>query len=182
MQCGCGTAYQKVSDTAGEITARRQDQVILYIMVERNRIIILSLSRLAPRCEQIFPHEFCSVEFASRSAARRRAPSSGESSGRAPALIFAAVSGGFWDSSLALDDRRSGSRQPRDGIDWRKMSQHCLTPVGRLLTYRESDRAWSRLTTVRRRSSLSSADGGRPGMSVGTRGAVADDPGAVAIP
>src|SRR3954469_2066132 len=93
-----------------------------------------------------------------------------------------AVSGGFWDSSLALDDRRSGSRQPRDGIDWRKMSQHCLTPVGRLLTYRESGRAWSRLTTVRRRSSLSSADGGRPGMSVGTRGAVADDPGAVAIP
>src|SRR4051794_6020243 len=55
----------KPSDTAGEITARRQSQAILCIMVELVRAGVLFSSNLAPRCEQIFPREFCSGEFAS---------------------------------------------------------------------------------------------------------------------
>src|SRR3954470_13135678 len=54
-----------VKDTAGEITARRQSQAILCIMVELVRAEVLFSSSLAPRCEQIFPREFGSGEFAS---------------------------------------------------------------------------------------------------------------------
>src|SRR3954451_24333020 len=55
----------KPQDTAGEITARRQSQAILCIMVELVRAEVLFSSSLAPRCEQIFPRAFCSGEFAS---------------------------------------------------------------------------------------------------------------------
>src|SRR4051794_19469712 len=54
-------------DTVGEITIRRQKPLVLRIMVEQGRTMILFLSGLAPRCEQIFPHRCCfsqSGEFA----------------------------------------------------------------------------------------------------------------------
>src|SRR3954447_6957814 len=49
----------KRSDTVGEITIRRQKPLVLRIMVEQGRIMILFLSELTPRCEQIFPHRCC---------------------------------------------------------------------------------------------------------------------------
>src|SRR4051812_10286244 len=59
--------YQKRTDTVGEITIRRQKPLVLRIMVEQGRTMILFLSGLTPRCEQIFPHRCCfsqSGEFA----------------------------------------------------------------------------------------------------------------------
>src|SRR4051812_5964047 len=52
-------------DTAGEITTRRKEWIIPRILVEMDRTRALFLSELALRCEQIFPREFCSGEFAS---------------------------------------------------------------------------------------------------------------------
>src|SRR3954451_3792212 len=49
----------KRSDTVGEITIRRQKPLVLRIMVEQGRTMILFLSELTPRCEQIFPHRCC---------------------------------------------------------------------------------------------------------------------------
>src|SRR3954468_14850250 len=46
-------------DTVGEITTRRQKPLVLRIMVEQGRTMILFLSGLTPRCEQIFPHRCC---------------------------------------------------------------------------------------------------------------------------
>src|SRR3954466_15614148 len=54
-----GCLSVKRSDTVGEITTRRQKPLVLRIMVEQGRIIILFLSGLTPRCEQIFPHRCC---------------------------------------------------------------------------------------------------------------------------
>src|SRR4051794_9068017 len=71
----------KRPDTAGEITTRRQTAPILCIMVELVGVEVLFSSSLAPRYEQIFSQRFCSDEFASRSAARGRAPSSEENVG-----------------------------------------------------------------------------------------------------
>src|SRR3954470_16462249 len=51
--------YQKPPDTVGEITIRRQKPLVLRIMVEQGRTMILFLSELTPRCEQIFPHRCC---------------------------------------------------------------------------------------------------------------------------
>src|SRR3954451_23812883 len=50
---------EKRSDTVGEITIRRQKPLVLRIMVEQGRTMILFLSELTPRCEQIFPHRCC---------------------------------------------------------------------------------------------------------------------------
>src|SRR5215204_7808731 len=47
------------SDTVGEITIRRQKPLVLRIMVEQGRTMILFLSGLTPRCEQIFLHRCC---------------------------------------------------------------------------------------------------------------------------
>src|SRR3954469_24703980 len=58
---------RKRSDTGGEITTRRQKPLVLRIMVEQGRTVILFLSGITPRCEQIFPHRCCfsqSGEFA----------------------------------------------------------------------------------------------------------------------
>jgi hypothetical protein len=52
-------------DTAGEITIRRKELHMLRISVEIDRTRALLLSELALRCEQIFPHRFCPIEFAS---------------------------------------------------------------------------------------------------------------------
>src|SRR3954454_4624785 len=52
-------------DTAGEITTRRKEWIIPRILVEMDRTRALFLSELALRCEQIFPREFCPIEFAS---------------------------------------------------------------------------------------------------------------------
>src|SRR4051812_19708488 len=56
---------QKGTDTAGQITARRQTAPILCIMVELVGVEVLFSSSLAPRYEQIFSQRFCSDEFAS---------------------------------------------------------------------------------------------------------------------
>src|SRR4051812_5928361 len=48
--------WRKRPDTVGEITIRRQKPLVLRIMVEQGRTMILFLSGLTPRCEQIFPH------------------------------------------------------------------------------------------------------------------------------
>src|SRR3954454_1700440 len=50
---------RKRSDTVGEITIRRQKPLVLRIMVEQGRTMVLFLSELTPRCEQIFPHRCC---------------------------------------------------------------------------------------------------------------------------
>src|SRR4051812_16751518 len=50
---------RKLPDTVGEITIRRQKSLVLRIMVEQGRTMILLLSGLTPRCEQIFPHRCC---------------------------------------------------------------------------------------------------------------------------
>src|SRR3954469_24363396 len=55
----------KGPDTAGEITTRRKEWIIPRILVEMDRTRALFLSELALRCEQIFPHRFCPIEFAS---------------------------------------------------------------------------------------------------------------------
>src|SRR4051794_33025119 len=52
-------AARNRSDTVGEITIRRQKPLVLRIMVEQGRTMILFLSELTPRCEQIFPHRCC---------------------------------------------------------------------------------------------------------------------------
>src|SRR4051794_27450913 len=52
-------------DTAGEFTTRRKEWIIPRILVEMDRTRALLLSELALRCEQIFPHRFCPIEFAS---------------------------------------------------------------------------------------------------------------------
>src|SRR5215218_8447430 len=51
--------YQKRPDTVGEITIRRQKPLVLRIMVEQGRTMVLFLSELVSRCEQIFPHRCC---------------------------------------------------------------------------------------------------------------------------
>src|SRR4051794_18333929 len=53
------TVMLKDPDTVGEITTRRQKPLVLRIMVEQGRTMILFLSGLTPRCEQIFPHRCC---------------------------------------------------------------------------------------------------------------------------
>src|SRR4051812_39784547 len=52
--------YHKRWDTVGEITTRRQKPLVLRIMVEQGRTMVLFLSELVSRCEQIFPHRCCS--------------------------------------------------------------------------------------------------------------------------
>src|SRR3982750_4483248 len=49
----------KCSDTVGEITIRRKKLLVLRIMVEQGRTMVLFLSELVSRCEQIFPHRCC---------------------------------------------------------------------------------------------------------------------------
>src|SRR3954452_7000136 len=72
---------QNRPDTVGEVTTRRQTQPILCIMVEFVRVEVLFSSSLARWSEQPFPHGLCSGDFANRSAARGRAPSSEENVG-----------------------------------------------------------------------------------------------------
>src|SRR4051794_21195303 len=64
------TGPRKPPDTAGEITTRRKEWIIPRILVEMDRTRALFLSELALRCEQIFPHRFCPIEFASSIPAR----------------------------------------------------------------------------------------------------------------
>ncbi len=47
------------ADTAGEITIRRQERPVRRIMVGRSRIMILFLSELTSRSDQMFSHWFC---------------------------------------------------------------------------------------------------------------------------
>ena len=56
--------HGKQADTVGEVTARRQTQSALCIMVEFVRVEVLFFSNLVSCCEQSFPQQFCFGDFA----------------------------------------------------------------------------------------------------------------------
>src|SRR3982751_2205372 len=98
----------KRPDTVGEITTRRQKPLVLRIMVGQGRTMILFLSGLTPRCEQIFPHGCCfqpvrrfrqqMSHAPARTIMERKRDGVSPAWDRAANPISAAVSDPKWDS------------------------------------------------------------------------------------